>query len=97
MAAVWAAGPEPMTIRTRVSPIPRYSLKIDGDKGAMIDKKERRNIPTTLLCIFLAPCSTAGVFEGFLVKAVAAAAIDSPALERSVRLKVEANRLGGFV
>lgn len=59
-------------------------------------REEIANVPTTLLCIFLAPVSTTGVFEGFLVKAVAAAAIDSPALERSVRRKVEANRLGDF-
>lgn len=53
------------------------------------------DVLTTLLCMFLA-LSSVGCVVVFL-KVVAAAAMDSPALERSVRLKPEANSLTVYV
>lgn len=106
MAAVWAAGPDPMTTKKGQYNIPVKKRKQTQKlcRGKKKKKKallnpERVDIPTTLLCMVLALRFTGSSggggddVAGFFWRVVAAAAIDSPALERSVRRRVEANSL----
>ena len=52
------------------------------------------HVLTTLVCMFLTPNSARLVVEGLFLKvAVVTAAIDRPALERSVRRRLEENSL----
>ena len=86
MAAVWAAGPEPMTAREEGQQRRQTSSFVGGGCA--------RHVLTTFECMLLTPSSVrCGV--DFCNAAAAAAAMERPALDRSgsVRAKREANRL----